>query len=94
MEKLAWGMNGAVERNSFMHGTEQVSTVTAYRCWIEFGGNGGNGKLLAKFAPAPRSHCVELIDDAVDRLLRGQEVTMSISGMMPLRQRLQGLGVG
>lgn len=92
MKKLAWGMNGAVERSGFTHETVPVCTVTAYRCRIERDDDGG--QLLVEFAPAPRSHCVELIDDAVDRLLRGQDVTMLISGMMPLRQRLRDLGVG
>lgn len=69
----------------------QVSTTagecTAYQCRVV------GGELSVAFAPRVRTDCAT-VDDALQRLERGEAVIVAGSDMQALRTRLAVLGVG
>lgn len=64
------------------------SVTTAYTCKVVDG-----VKLTTEHTPRLRTECAR-VDDAADRLLRGQEVVVAGSDMGPLRSRLASFGIG
>lgn len=65
------------------------SVTTAYTCQVV-----DEVKLTTKHTPRLRTECAKVDDDAVQRLLRGQEVVVAGSDMGPLRSRLASFGIG
>lgn len=64
------------------------SVTTAYTCKVI-----EETKLTTKHTPTLRTECAR-VDDAAERLLRGQEVVVAGSDMGPLRSRLASFGIG
>ncbi len=65
------------------------SVTTAYTCKVLDG-----IKLTTEHTPRLRTECTRVDDDAVQRLLRGQEVVVAGSDMGSLRSRLASFGIG
>lgn len=63
------------------------SVTTAYRCQVQ------EYRLTTVHDPKLRSECAT-VDDAIQRLERGEAVTVAGSDMGQLRSRLAGLGIG
>lgn len=77
---LAWGNEGG----SMAQGG---SVTTAYKCTVQA------YKLETEATSRLRTDCAT-VPDAVERLERGETVTVAGSDMMQLRSRLAGHGVG
>jgi hypothetical protein len=70
-----------------MNATTTSQERTAYRCQVVA------NELSAAFAPRVRTECAT-VDDALQRLERGDTVIVAGSDMAALRTRLARLGVG
>lgn len=60
---------------------------SAYRCQVQ------DYRLSTTHEPKRRSDCAT-VDDAVQRLQKGESVVVASSDMGSLRSRLSGLGIG
>ena len=78
LQELAWLHKEEIEM--------AAGEKSAYSCQVQ------ESRLITTYDPRMRTECAT-VDDALQRLRRGEEVTVAASDMGQLRTQLAGLGI-
>lgn len=62
--------------------------TAAYRCQVR------ENWLHVEYRAMPRAHCADTVEQAIERLERGEQVIVAGGDMGQLRTRLASLGIG